>query len=353
MKILAVDDDPLALAVLRAALNAGGYTEMTLAEGAADALQIIETIDFSFDCFLLDIMMPEIDGVELCTRIRAMEGHLNTPIVMITALKDQVSIDRAYRAGATDFVTKPFNGLELGARIRAADILSAQVNHHKQFETIALQWRAQLDQLNALALEDSFVLQGFDGAVDTLAQENILMKSPDAGFSGSLMAVRICNVAAVFENLSVTEFRAFITDSGAVFAKAIGLRGALIAYEGNGHFLAMAPRPITKVKADYIIAEMTPVVAASATASGFSGVAQILGGDPKPFNTQTIETRLKSINTARKSAVLKEMAAKADKAVATLRPKAESIGSVLPSALTVLGDVAHLMTRPKAFGRPR
>lgn len=353
MKILAVDDDPLALAVLCAALNAGGYTEMTLAESATDALHLIETVDRPFDCFLLDILMPEIDGVELCSRIRAMEAHLNTPIVMITALKDQVSIDRAYRAGATDFVTKPFNGLELGARIRAADILSAQVNHHKEFETIALQWRAQLDQLNALALEDSFVVQGFDGAIDTLAQENILMKSPDAGFSGSLMAVRICNVEAVFNKLPATAFRAFITEAAAVFNKAIGLRGTLIAYEGNGHFLAMVPRPITKVKADQIIAEMTPVVAASASASGFGGVAQILGGDPKPLNTQSIETRLKSIDTARKSAVLKEMVAKADKAVATLRPKPESIGVSLPSALTVLGDVSQLMTRPRGFGRSK
>lgn len=353
MRILAVDDDPLALDVLHAALNAGGYTKLTLAQSADIALQAIEKAEIPFDCFLLDIMMPAIDGVELCARIRATQGYTNTPIVMITALRDQNSIDRAYGAGATDFVTKPFNGLELGARIRAADILSAQLNHQKQFKTIAMQWRAQLDQLNALALGDSFTLQGFDGAIGTLEQENILMKLPDAGFSGSLIAVRICNVEAIFNQQLVTDFRAFITQTGAVFSKAIGVSSALIAYEGNGHFLAMSPRPITKIKADKIIAVMTPDVAAFATESGYTGVAQILGGDPKPFNTQTTDTRLKSITTARKSVVLKEMAVKADKAVATLRPKPQSIGAVIPNALAALGDVTQLMTRPKAFGRRR
>ncbi|WP_069300792.1 response regulator [Neptunicoccus sediminis] len=353
MKILAVDDDVLALNVLQATLEAGGYTDITSAQSGAEALAALQETDEPFDCFLLDILMPEMDGVELCTEIRSMTAYQKTPVLMITGLSDQSSMDRAYGAGATDFVTKPFNGLELGARIRAANILSAQVNQHKQFEAVALQWRKKLDALNALDLGDTITLQGFDGAVDTLMQENILMRMPDTGFSGCLLGVRLMNIAEVFEQLSATDFRAFINRTGALLRNAVAGRGALIAYEGDGNFLVMSPRPIPKNRAMAYHSTLAPEIAQTAQTFGFDGDAQILLGEPKPFQTENTEARINSLTVARKSVSMRDLTERADTAVASLRPKTEPVVTGGPTALTMFGDVSQLLTRPKAVGRSR
>ncbi|GGA08044.1 response regulator [Neptunicoccus cionae] len=353
MKILAVDDDTLALNVLQATLEAGGYTDITAAQSGAEALASLENTDTPFDCFLLDILMPDMDGVELCAEIRTKAAYQKTPVLMITGLSDQSSMDRAYGAGATDFVTKPFNGLELGARIRAANILSAQVNQHKQFEIVALQWREKLDALNALNLSEAITLQGFDGAVDTLMQENILMRMPDTGFSGCLLSVRLVNVAAVFDQLSATDFRAFINSTGAQLRNAVAGRGALIAYEGDGNFLVMSPRPIPKNRAMAYHTTLAPEIAETAQKLGFDGEAQILLGEPKPFQTDNTEARINSLTVARKSVLMRDLTERGDTAVATLRPKSEPMVTTAPAASSLLSDVSQLLTRPKAVGRSR
>ncbi|WP_180957657.1 response regulator [Neptunicoccus cionae] len=353
MKILAVDDDSLALSVLQATLEAGGYTDVTPAQSGAEALAAIGETDTPFDCFLLDILMPDLDGVELCTQIRSMEAYQKTPVLMITGLSDQSSMDRAYGAGATDFVTKPFNGLELGARIRAANILSAQVNQHKQFEAVAMQWREKLDAMNALDLSDKITLQGFDGAVDTLMQENILMRMPDTGFSGCLLAVRLENVAEVFEQLSATDFRAFINSTGEKIRNAVAGRGALIAYEGDGRFLVMSPRPVPKTRTASYQLSLSPVIADLAGSYGFDGHAEVRLGEPKPFQTESTEARIDSLTVARDSVMHKGSAPCADHSAATPRPKVNSLKAPEPAASGLLGGVSQLLARPKAVGRSR
>ena len=69
---------------------------------------------------LLDIVMPEMDGVEVCARIRNDPRYADLPIIMVTSLDDMNSLANAFVAGATDYVTKPINRIELVARVRAA-----------------------------------------------------------------------------------------------------------------------------------------------------------------------------------------------------------------------------------------
>lgn len=113
-KVLVVDDQPLARAVLRLMLEADGF-DVEECSGASEVMQRIASS--RYDAVLLDVMMPDIDGIELCHRIRA-SGDLVTPVLLVTALSDRASRTRGKEAGADDFLTKPVDRVELLVRIR-------------------------------------------------------------------------------------------------------------------------------------------------------------------------------------------------------------------------------------------
>ncbi len=113
--ILIIDDDPTIRFLVRENLESLGF----VVEEAADGLSGIEIFqEISPDLVLLDILMPEMDGFEVCERLRHLEEGAPVPILMLTALEDMDSIDRAYSTGVTDFTTKPINWSLLGRRIR-------------------------------------------------------------------------------------------------------------------------------------------------------------------------------------------------------------------------------------------
>lgn len=111
--VLLVDDEAPLRDSLTYTLQKEGYTVTTAADGHTAIKQFHKQVP---DVILLDLMLPEVDGMEVCWRIRAFS---NVPIVMLTA-KDQ-DVDKIWglEAGADDYVTKPFNTRELLARIKA------------------------------------------------------------------------------------------------------------------------------------------------------------------------------------------------------------------------------------------
>jgi DNA-binding response OmpR family regulator len=111
--ILAVDDDPLILRLLRVHLDRAGYRVATAADGEA-ALDAM--LSEPPDLVVLDLMLPRIDGYEVCRRIR--EFSL-VPVVMVTAKGEQVDKLRGFEVGADDYLTKPFAPQELLARVQA------------------------------------------------------------------------------------------------------------------------------------------------------------------------------------------------------------------------------------------
>ncbi|MBE3098574.1 MAG: response regulator [Planctomycetes bacterium] len=114
-KILVVDDYPANVKLLEVNLQASGY-ETAAAYDGAEALQKVESE--RPDLILLDVMLPKIDGFEVCRRLRANEATAVIPIIMITALKDTEDRIRGLDAGADDFLSKPFDRGELLARVR-------------------------------------------------------------------------------------------------------------------------------------------------------------------------------------------------------------------------------------------
>jgi len=113
--ILIVDDEPGARNILEALLIREGH-HLEFTSCGREALEKVHTITPSL--VLLDVMMPEMDGFEVCRRLRAMPGLAEVPIIMITALDDRESRLEGIRAGADDFLSKPFDREELRTRIR-------------------------------------------------------------------------------------------------------------------------------------------------------------------------------------------------------------------------------------------
>jgi len=113
--VLAVDDEPKALLLLRNLIEPEGC-RVLLASSGAEALTIAAREHP--DVVLLDIMMPEMDGYEVCRRLRADRMLAQIPILMLTALDDRESRLRGLETGADDFVSKPFDSVELRTRVR-------------------------------------------------------------------------------------------------------------------------------------------------------------------------------------------------------------------------------------------
>ena len=115
-RVLAVDDNAINLAVIQNHLAAHGISVTTASSGSA-ALARIEQ-EKAFDLVLLDLMMPEMTGYELCERIRREHTASELPVVLITARTQIADLVKGFEAGANDYLTKPFSRSELLARIR-------------------------------------------------------------------------------------------------------------------------------------------------------------------------------------------------------------------------------------------
>ena len=111
-RILLVDDEPLILKGLRYTLEQEGYEILTAADGE-EALQVF--FDEPVDLVLLDVMLPKMDGIQVCQRIRESS---NVPILMLTAKGEDMDKILGLEYGADDYMTKPFNILEVKARIK-------------------------------------------------------------------------------------------------------------------------------------------------------------------------------------------------------------------------------------------
>jgi adenylate cyclase len=139
--VLAVDDQPTNLRLLDAVLTPRGHQVLTAASGA-EALALLETEDV--DIVLLDILMPEMDGYEVCRRIRSTPATEFLPVVMITASGSEQRL-AALEAGADDFVTKPFDKSELLARVASlARIKRYHDTIRRQAGELA-EWNAELE----------------------------------------------------------------------------------------------------------------------------------------------------------------------------------------------------------------
>jgi phosphate regulon transcriptional regulator PhoB len=115
-RVLVVDDEPDLLELVRVNLATAGYTVETAATGS-DALAALRRA--APDVMILDLMLPDISGTELCARVRADQRLTGLPIIMLTAKSEEIDRVVGLEIGADDYVTKPFSPRELALRVRA------------------------------------------------------------------------------------------------------------------------------------------------------------------------------------------------------------------------------------------
>ncbi|PZV15258.1 MAG: hybrid sensor histidine kinase/response regulator [Pseudanabaena sp.] len=121
--VLVVDDEPANLDVIEILLFKEGY-ELHHQDNGADAIASLASINP--DLILLDVMMPDIDGIELCQQLKNDRQWQHIPIIIITALSEKEDLARCLEAGADDFLSKPINSTELRARVRSMLRIKAQ-----------------------------------------------------------------------------------------------------------------------------------------------------------------------------------------------------------------------------------
>jgi adenylate cyclase len=148
--VLAVDDQPTNLRLLDAVLTPRGHRVITASSGA-EALALLETEDV--DLVLLDIVMPEMDGHEVCRRIRSTPATEFLPVVMITASGSEQRL-AALESGADDFVTKPFDKSELLARVSSLARVKRFHDTIRQQADELSKWNTELETRVAQQVEE-------------------------------------------------------------------------------------------------------------------------------------------------------------------------------------------------------
>lgn len=235
MKILAVDDDDIHLGVLSLMLREIQFDDVTLAHSPAEAMTRIAEAETPFECFLLDIEMPNRSGIELCRDIRALKPYRLAPILMLTRLSDRAHMDAAFDAGATDYITKPIDKLEFFTRLRLA---SAMVDSQGQIAAKDAVIEAYKDSTRqpVLSLTDPMALDDVIGALDYTAFENFLLKSATEATNLDVFALKIGNVEELFHRVSEADFRFVVNSVGDAIAEVLAYRSFFLSYAGRGVF---------------------------------------------------------------------------------------------------------------------
>ncbi|MGQ0602889.1 MAG: adenylate/guanylate cyclase domain-containing protein [Anaerolineales bacterium] len=151
MSILIVDDSSTQRLLLMSLLKSERYTDITSVESAVKAYVALglapdgHHIDTDIDLVLMDLSMPEIDGIAACRHIKAHPTVQDIPIIMVTANTELDYLQRAFEAGATDYISKPLNKVELLARVRASLKLKQEMDRRKRLNTELGQAKANLD----------------------------------------------------------------------------------------------------------------------------------------------------------------------------------------------------------------
>lgn len=238
MRILAVDDDNDIRELLKTALATESKYDLRLARSGAEALEIVRGSDQPFDCFMLDIQMPEMDGIDLCGILRRTKGYERTPVLMLTAMAEKKFVDRAFQAGATDYITKPFEFLELFSRLKNAERLIAEAARIEEGEAALMSLRQDLARSFEHSLSEPVEISGIDRVTGYVNFENYLLQmSRMKTLSTSVFAIKLLNVEKLFDSMSGAGFRRML---GEVAGQLTGLYGEdadLVTYRGDGIFV--------------------------------------------------------------------------------------------------------------------
>jgi diguanylate cyclase (GGDEF)-like protein len=166
MAIVIMDDTNFSLEMIKAFLMTAGYLEVITVKSARELYELIDGYSdrgiVEIDLILMDIIMPEIDGIEACRNVKKREWLVDVPVIMVTATTERDHIQLAFSAGAMDFIKKPLDRVELLARVRSALSLKHETARRKARETELMEVTRQLQAANE-RLQNLSLLDGLTG----------------------------------------------------------------------------------------------------------------------------------------------------------------------------------------------
>jgi len=243
MRILVVDDSEDSRDLTEGALLSAGYADIVTATSGWETLKILDVGRSTdehppVDIALLDIVMPEMDGVEVCARIRNDPRYADLPIIMVTSLDDMNSLASAFVAGATDYVTKPVNRIELVARVRAALRLKQELDRRQERERELLAFLSNWgDRRAGLWIDEATGL--FVGEVAEACLTSF------CGFNGdeivSVLALTLDRFDGYTAAHGETAARNILKQVGRALCRLAATIGVVIAAYRNGMIIVIAP----------------------------------------------------------------------------------------------------------------
>ncbi|MFN7222973.1 MAG: PleD family two-component system response regulator [Paracoccaceae bacterium] len=241
LRYLAIDDDPAFHLILTQMMVQLGYQAPVCATSAIEALDRLADPQAHFDGILLDIQMPGMDGIEACQRIRALPQHRETPIMMVTTLNGRAYVDRAFAVGATDYLTKPIDRLELQARLSMLDRFVRE-------RTLSQSLRFAVEAMGDLPgvgfdFDDAVPLPKSDLLIDYLALQNhLLTLSRLKLHSHMAMAFQLVGASGLFYRLERMDYLDYMADVGSAISAALKRHSFLLAHAGGGEYICVLNR---------------------------------------------------------------------------------------------------------------
>jgi PleD family two-component response regulator len=241
-RILLVDDDAQVTTALELILAAGQFEEITVVANAEDAFDVLgltnddAEVPPAVDVIVLDVMMPGIDGIEACARIRKTRRYRDIPIIMCSGLDQTTSLNQAFIAGAHDYLTKPIRKIELLARVRSAMRFKRELDRRRAREA-EIRRGQQVEGPRELSYMDTNTnlpnQRGFEVA---------MRQAVAAGQPYGLLGLQIADIEALRSEAGPEA----VQDLSATVARVIATVAAPLDWKlyifNEGLFIVLAPR---------------------------------------------------------------------------------------------------------------
>ncbi|MBR9653559.1 response regulator [Thalassovita aquimarina] len=238
LRVLAVDDEPGILELLRTAFVALDNYDISVASSAPAAIKTLENADKPFDCLLIDIQMPGMNGIELLREVRTMPDYTETPVIMLTAMSDRKYVDEAFLEGATDYVGKPFELMDLRGRMHAAYRLVQERQRTQQSLQSAKLLQDELDYAQQFSFDDPLSIEGVERVLRYMEFDNYIGQlSRGRLFNSQAIAVKLQDAEYCYDLSSCSEFRQVVHDIAYGIDKAARDIDCVFSYRGSGIFL--------------------------------------------------------------------------------------------------------------------
>ncbi len=304
MKLLIVDDDPLFLEFLCGIVQKLGHSNIETAESGEAALEKIAASPETFDCILLDIQMPGMDGIELCRRVRSVPRYASVPIVMITALAEKSYVDSAFEAGANDYVNKPIDMIEVKARLGMVQ----RIHYERAQSGVLMQQLSdtekELGRNIEFASSDIFSDPEL-GLLPYTSFENYLLRLGNLRLlSSSVCALAVTNADILFASLPRVDFVDAMSEVGKQVNDTLSHTSRFVSYAGRGTFCVLLPR-LAVFEKDAIEAQLNDELHAAFARMGFDAAfgPRVAFGPTHGFNpfafknpTETLETAIAELH---------------------------------------------------------